>query len=67
MVHAMPTDKEDDRKANTPGTPETRRPTPKEPIGLAALAGALAEWEDLDKAVEEIYAARRCSPVRPVR
>jgi antitoxin (DNA-binding transcriptional repressor) of toxin-antitoxin stability system len=35
------------------------------PIGLAAVAGALAEWEDLDVAVKEIYAARRRSRDRP--
>jgi prevent-host-death family protein len=32
---------------------------PKEPpIGLAAVAGALSDWEDLEEVVEEIYAAR---------
>jgi len=35
------------------------------PSGLAALAGALAEWDDIDVAVEEIYAARRTSRDRP--
>lgn len=29
------------------------------PTGLAAVAGALADWDDLPRAVEEIYAARR--------
>jgi prevent-host-death family protein len=29
------------------------------PVGLAAVAGALAEWEDLDGVVSEIYEARR--------
>lgn len=29
------------------------------PLGLAALAGALAEWKDLEAVVEEIYKARR--------
>jgi antitoxin (DNA-binding transcriptional repressor) of toxin-antitoxin stability system len=38
---------------------------PKEPIGLAAVAGALAEWDDIDTAVQEIYAARRRSRDRP--
>ncbi len=37
----------------------------KPPSGLAALAGALADWEDLDLAVEGIYAARRASADRP--
>ena len=32
------------------------RPNPK---GLAAVAGALADWEDLEDVVEEIYLARR--------
>ena len=40
----------------TPGEP---------PSGLAALAGALAGWEDLEQAVGEIYAARRGSADRP--
>jgi prevent-host-death family protein len=35
------------------------------PSGLAALAGALADWKDLDDVVEEIYAARRTSADRP--
>ena len=30
-----------------------------EPVGLAAVAGALAEWEALDEVVREIYDARR--------
>jgi prevent-host-death family protein len=29
------------------------------PTGLAAIAGALAEWEELPQIVDEIYAARR--------
>jgi len=29
------------------------------PAGLAAVAGALAEWEELPSVVEEIYASRR--------
>lgn len=29
------------------------------PLGLAALAGALAEWKDLEAVVEDIYRARR--------
>lgn len=35
------------------------------PSGLASLAGALGDWEDLDKTVEEIYAARGRSRDRP--
>jgi antitoxin (DNA-binding transcriptional repressor) of toxin-antitoxin stability system len=41
-----------------PPTPESLRGTDGRPIGLAAVAGALADWEDLDDAVQEIYAAR---------
>jgi prevent-host-death family protein len=37
----------------------------KPPSGLAALAGALAGWDDLEQAVAEIYAARRGSDDRP--
>jgi len=48
-----------------PPTPEALRPAAEEPIGLAAVAGALAEWEDLEESVEEIYAARRGSRDRP--
>jgi hypothetical protein len=31
------------------------------PYGLAAMAGALADWDDLDEAVQKIYADRRYS------
>ncbi|HEY7201392.1 MAG TPA: type II toxin-antitoxin system prevent-host-death family antitoxin [Candidatus Dormibacteraeota bacterium] len=34
--------------------------------GMAALAGALAEWDGLDAVVEGIYAARRRAQDRPV-
>jgi prevent-host-death family protein len=37
----------------------------KSPSGLAALAGALAEWDELDEVVTEIYAGRRTSTDRP--
>ena len=33
--------------------PDTR------PVGLAAVAGALADWRQLDEVVAEIYASRR--------
>ena len=29
------------------------------PVGLAAVAGALADWKQLDEVVAEIYASRR--------
>ena len=47
-----------------PPTPEALRRTAERPVGLAAVAGALAEWEDLEEAVREIYVARRRSPDR---
>ena len=31
---------------------------PSRPVGLAAVAGALSDWQDLDGLVDEIYAAR---------
>lgn len=36
------------------------------PVGLAALAGALADWRELDDVVETIYAARRRARDRDV-
>ena len=36
------------------------------PVGLAAVAGALADWEDIDEVVRDIYAARRRSRDRSV-
>ena len=35
------------------------------PAGLAAVAGALADWDDLDAVVDEIYANRRLAADRP--
>ncbi len=37
---------------------EGREPTVR-PVGLAAVAGALADWRQLDEVVAEIYASRR--------
>jgi len=50
--------------ALVPPTPELfeRRGSPR---GLASLAGALAEWEELDEAVADLYRARRGSEDRP--
>lgn len=48
-----------------PPTPDALRGTTSKPIGLAAVAGALADWEDLEEAVKEIYAKRRASRDRP--
>ena len=36
------------------------------PRGLAAFAGALSEWDELEDVVEEIYAARSRSKDRAV-
>jgi len=36
------------------------------PLGLAAIAGALAEWTELPEIVDEIYAARRRAGDRAV-
>src|SRR6478609_103636 len=51
--------------ALVPPTPELFEAPAEPPSGLAALAGALAGWEDLDVVVEEIYATRRRSADRP--
>jgi prevent-host-death family protein len=48
-----------------PPTPDALRRAAARPIGLAAVAGALADWEDLEEAVKEIYANRHASRDRP--
>jgi prevent-host-death family protein len=35
------------------------------PSGLASVAGALADWDELDDVVREIYAGRRRARDRP--
>lgn len=35
------------------------------PAGLAAVAGALADWDELERVVAEIYAGRRRARDRP--
>ncbi len=40
---------------------EAREGRGARPLGLAAAAGALAEWEELGALPDEIYAARRKS------
>jgi len=40
--------------------------TPSEKVGLAALAGALADWDEIDEVVAEIYRARDRAVDRPV-
>lgn len=52
--------------ALVPPTPELLEPPRQAPGGLATLAGALADWDDLDDVVADIYAARRGSADRPV-
>jgi prevent-host-death family protein len=37
---------------------------PLKPLGLAAAAGALSDWDDLESLVEKIYAARRSAADR---
>ena len=37
----------------------------QQPVGLAAVAGALADWEEIDEVVQDIYSARRRSRDRP--
>jgi antitoxin (DNA-binding transcriptional repressor) of toxin-antitoxin stability system len=39
--------------------PDQAPPPGTRPAGLAAVAGALADWDDLPHVVEETYAARR--------
>jgi prevent-host-death family protein len=40
--------------------PQTR------PLGLSAVAGALADWDELEEVVEEIYATRKRARDRSV-
>jgi prevent-host-death family protein len=42
------------------------QPAKQRPVGLAAVAGALADWEEIDEVVRDIYSARRGSRDRPV-
>jgi prevent-host-death family protein len=51
--------------ALVPPVPELFEPQGRRPGGLAALAGALSDWDGLDAEVAEIYAARRGSEDRP--
>ena len=39
--------------------------TRRQPVGLAAVAGALSDWDDIDDAVAEIYAQRDRAADRP--
>jgi prevent-host-death family protein len=51
--------------ALVPPAPELFEVPRRPPSGLAAVAGTLADWGDLDEVVTEIYAARRGSKDRP--
>jgi prevent-host-death family protein len=51
--------------ALVPPTPEVLETRRRPPSGLASLAGALAEWDELDADVAAIYAARSGSADRP--
>jgi prevent-host-death family protein len=39
--------------------PDQAAARPRNPVGLAGVAGALADWDDLEQVVEQIYQARR--------
>ena len=45
--------------------PGEARETSGPPIGLAAFAGALAEWPEFDGVVSDIHASRRKAKDRP--
>ena len=51
--------------ALVPPTREALQRGAGSPLGLAAVAGALADWDDLEDVVGEIYAARRRARDRP--
>jgi prevent-host-death family protein len=46
--------------------PDQAGPPPVQPSGLAAIAGALEDWDDLPEAVAAIYRARRTARDRDV-
>ncbi len=50
--------------ALVPPDQELARPRPA-PLGFAAIAGALADWDELEDAVRDIYDARRKAGDRP--
>ena len=45
--------------------PDQAGPPRAQPSGLAEIAGAVEEWEDLPETVEAIYRARRSASDRP--
>lgn len=48
-----------------PATPDALDHRTGAPLGLAAVAGALGDWDDLETVVEDLYRARRQSSDRP--
>jgi prevent-host-death family protein len=52
--------------ALVPPSERALRAADQRPLGLAAVAGALADWEEIDEVVRDIYAARRRSRDRAV-
>ncbi len=38
----------------------------QKPLGLASAAGALSEWEEFDRVVEDLYEARQQATDRPL-
>ena len=51
--------------ALVPPGAELRQAARPAPAGLAAVAGALADWDELDQVVVDLYAARRRARDRP--
>jgi prevent-host-death family protein len=51
--------------ALVPPTTEALDDAPAKPLGLAAVAGALADWDDFPKIMEEVVASRRKARDRP--
>ncbi len=49
-----------------PASPEAIDAAGPPPLGLAAVAGALSDWDELDATVAEIYEARAAAHDRPV-
>lgn len=51
--------------ALVPPAEEFTREARPAPTGFAALAGALADWDQLDAVVQDIYTARKKAKDRP--
>jgi len=48
-----------------PATPDALEASANTPLGSAAVAGALADWDDLETVVDDIYQGRREATDRP--